>query len=242
MRDFLLGAYTDEQMQAMPTENVYWSLNRNKYSIVTGIVVQIVLGWLWLIASIVPGFALFNGTAGEVSAYSHLAWWFVIDYTCVCFGLWSLNFSLGYSTTEGVIEKNVGSTIAWVATYRFILCLAAASHIVHVVLSGLEFHNKTSTLARDYQWVLIVLISLLSLSVLLVLFIAYRAHVYLKNLKTAWKIDKIDMKLTLPQADEEQGVSPPAAAATVPAAQASRITTPLLAQLSTNKRIMHKLK
>lgn len=248
MQDYLLGALSEEQMNQLPTENVYWSLKRNMYSVLIGITIQICFGILWQLAAIVPGFALYNGVAGEVSAYTHLAWWFIIDYLCVCFGLCAVWFGLGYSNTQGMIEKNVSSTKAWLETYRFILALAGVAHIVHVVLTGIELNNNSSTLATQYKWVLIVLIVLLSASVLLVAWLIYRTQVYLQNLTTAMRTNRIDMSLSLGRNDEERGgdvedqQQQQPAALQPPTAAGSRITTPLLAQLQTNKRIVHKLK
>lgn len=243
-KDYIVGALTNEQMERLPIENVYWLLKRNQYSVLIGIAIQIGFYVLWQIAAIVPGFALFNGTAGQVSAYTHLAWWSVIEFLCICFGLCAVWFGLGYSTTQGgVIEKNVGSTQRWLQTYRFILALAGVAHIVHVVLSGIELHNNTSTLAMNYQWVLIVLIVLISISVLLVIWLIYRAHVYLKNLEAAMRrFEKpIDMTIFVPDAEQQQQQQPEPSAPPQDALN-SRITTPLLAQLQTNKRIVHKLK
>ena len=242
-KNYCCGPANAGDMSRWPVENVYWTLKQSQYSILIPIAIQMGLYVLWQIAAIVPGFALYNGTAGFLGAYSHLAWWSAIDFLCICFGLASVWFGLGYSTTTGKAEKNVTSSLMWLSTYAVILALSGAATIAHCVLSIIELSVNDSTLAKNYQWVLIVLITLLIVNLLLHIWLIIRALVYRRNLQNAMARtqDKVNMDVIEPVPDEEQAAGPQPSAPPMQDLNA-RITTPLLAQLQTNKRILHKLK
>lgn len=249
MADYILGARRDYEFERsnMSDQDVLLLLRTNQLSILIPVVLELCLTFLWILCSIVPGFALYNGDVSSASAYTHLGWWLIIEVVCIAVGLVTTYFGLSYSTTEGVIEKNVPTTLKWTYAYMFVLAVTLISHAIHAALAIVEVSNCTSTLCTGYKWVLICAIVGWCLWVLVNAWSIYRCTVYASNLSMAIAKDRIDMSVTLPTPKAPRGEE------TQAAPSASRITTPLLAQAMSggggaggagrNKHLLlHKLK
>ena len=249
MTDYILGARKDYEFDKsnLSDQDVALLLRRNQLSILIPVIVEICLTSLWILCAIVPGFALYNGDVSQVSAYTHLGWWLIIEFWCICIGLVTTWFGLSYSNTEGVIEKSVMPTLKWTYAYMFVLAVTLISHAIHAALAIVEVSNCTSTLCTGYKWVLICAIVGWCLWILVNAWTIYRCTVYAANLAMAIGKNRIDMKVTLPRSrkaeEEEYPRGANRADDTLVVPSASKITTPLLAQASGNKKLLlHKLK
>lgn len=156
-------------------------LKFNQAGIVTLQVIQLVLLVLWQIAAVVPGFARFDGAAGEVSAVSHLGWWSAIELFTLYIGGISVYFGLHYSR-NGRIQKGVVRMRSYLAFYMAVLVGAMLANVAHTVLCGLEIANCTSTLCTLQRGFLIALIALLVTLSLLEAWLIYRVAVYRTNM------------------------------------------------------------
>lgn len=247
-RDWIFLSREDYEFQKgmLSDQEILLLLKRNQMSILTAVFVEICFTILWILCSIVPGFALYNGDVNRINAYTHLGWWLIIELLCIVVGCISTFFSLGYSSVNGQIERNVGVTLKWMYVYCFFLALTGVSHVVHGILSIFERTHcdplTGSTLCKDYSWVLLTAICVWFVwGVAVNGWTILRATVYANNLNLAIRMGRIDMAISLPSKDKKEendynvvvdrdGSPPPGTTQAAPAAL--QINTPLLAQLN----------
>lgn len=204
-----------ESMKEMTDFEVTEILKLNSVGVLILIVAQIILRMLWELASIIPGFALYDGAPSTYSAYTHLGWWFIIDTLTLAIGLPSVYFALNYASDSGTLERGADRTITWLRVYGIVLAFAAIADVVHGGFSISEIFTCDSTLCAQYQWALILLIIVLFSRASLHIWNMYRVWVYRTHLKIALATERVDL-----------GLSPQTAGAT--AAAAAPIKTALL--------------
>lgn len=159
-------------------------LTLSQSGVVMIIAIQATLHILWCLCDLIPGFALFDGPVGAVSAYSHTAWWMSIDLITLLVGIGSIYFGLNYvAAPTNVVERGLGRNENWLIIYMMILGLDMISFIVHAVLSLFELAACQSTLCVGNQWVLIVFVVGLLLDTLLLGWGILRAYSLLTNLR-----------------------------------------------------------
>lgn len=234
---------------ALTKEDVVELLRLNQTGLISVLVVQSLIMVLWLGADIIPGFVLYNGASGNLSAYTHGFWWRVIELISILIGSASTYFGLDYLGDPGTITRSVARTEQWLVVYIVVLVIAIVSHMIHAILTIFEYANCDSTLCTAHEWVMIMLIFFLILSAVISAWQITRAYTFRENLKQAHALSAIDMNLS-ESAESEQ---PAAAAATTtgpnamirhhmkftPAAAAPPIavsnTTPLLMAMTKNR-------
>jgi len=184
--------FDPEMGNALITEEVYVLLKQNQTGIDSLILMQLLLLVLWMITTLVPGFALYDGPPGEVSAVSHISWWAAIEIIIIYIGAKATTFGLHYSR-DGQIEKGADRSLSYLWFYRFVLFIGAAANVTHGVLSILELSACNTTFCTNHQGFLIAFVAGLFLLVLIEAWQVYRTTAYMTNLKYSLAFDKNDV-------------------------------------------------
>jgi len=116
------------------------------------------LAGVWQMFAVVPGFALYDGAAGSVSAYTHYGWWSIIDGATIVWGIASLYFGINYVPSQRLVERGISRNITWLLVYIIVLGVNGISHLTHFVLSLFERVHCDSTLCINNGGVLIAFI------------------------------------------------------------------------------------
>lgn len=193
--------------RTLSDRQVMMLLKMNQFGVLTIVVMQSIIFCLWLLALMIPGFALYDGAAGCVSAYTHGGFWLVIEFNILLIGVTSTYFGLNYSTSTRTVEKGVHRVAQWITLYMVALVFGIISHLLHASLTLVEVSTCTSTLCSSYYWVMICLIVFLFVSAFLSLWQIVRACVFQNNLCYALASDKIDTTLDLStpsEADDDE--------------------------------------
>jgi hypothetical protein len=164
---------------------VHILLKKNQVGLLTFIAFELIIDALWALANIVPGFALFDGQAGQISAYTHSGWWLSIEMIVLAMGIASTYFALHYATDEGKLELSVSRTDIWLTAYQIVLFLGFCSLLVQTVLTFFELNPCTSTLCTQYYWCLIVVIVFLIVLAMMEIWMILRARVFQLNMRHA---------------------------------------------------------
>lgn len=208
-------------------------LKYNQTGVVTIIFLALIVLVLWSIASIVPGFARFDGAAGETSAISHIGWWIAIEIFVLVVGAMSTFFGLHY-TKEGAIEKGVGRVRSFLTFYIFVLAIAIAANITHLVLSGLELSNCTSTLCTSQKGFLIALLVILAVLAFLEGWQIYRVVTYSNNLFNSLGNGK--GSYTIKESDPLESLNAPVRINMTNYGVLPQVQTPLLQKIATENK------
>lgn len=187
---------------------------------------------LWSLATIVPGFNLFDGTAGTYSAYTHTGWWLMIDYVVSAMGIASVLFGLNYAAEVGVLELGAERMITWLQSYMIVLAFGIVAHLIHVGFTLSEISNCTSTLCVQQYWCLVVLIVVLFVSVFLLGWLIVRVYAFMNNLKLAMAFGRVNMTLMTFATHDEEKPTPD-----VPATTTVTNTTPLITPQGAGARV-----
>jgi lysylphosphatidylglycerol synthetase-like protein (DUF2156 family) len=155
-------------------------LRWNQAGIVTAILVQVLLVMVVLAGALVPGFALFDGAAGEVSARSHIVW-MIAEVAAIFVGAMSIYFGLNY-TSDGTIEKNVSRVRTFLTFYIVVLVIAFLANGTHTVLTFIEGANCTSTLCVSHYAFWITLVIVLIVLAIVEAWLVYRVYTYSQHL------------------------------------------------------------
>ncbi len=172
-------------------------LKMNQMGVLTILAIQCIIFGLWLLALMIPGFALYDGAAGSTSAYTHAGFWLVLEFVVLLVGSVATYFGLNYSTTTRTIEKGVHRVAQWITLYMVALLFGFCAHILHASLTLVEVSSCTSTLCSSYYWVIVCLVVFLFVDAFLSLWQIMRARVFQNNLCYALASDKIDTTLDL---------------------------------------------
>jgi hypothetical protein len=234
----------------MSQEQITLLLKRNQQAVIALLIAQLSLDVLWVLATLVPGFALYDGAVGSVSAYTHVGWWLVIELLVLLCGSVATYFGLHYSTTDRRVEKGVAPTSNWLTLYLFVLFIGFCSHVVHDALTWVEVAGCTSTLCRNYYWAHVCTGVLLILLAIVTVLLMWRARIYQNTLDFAM-LNGVDMTVG-------GGPGGPAGSAATTAGGAEDVengngaktvnsaATPLLAAVSSRHgaatKIFHKFK
>jgi len=202
----------------MSTEQIVTALRRRKAGCATVLIMQGVLVCIWCLAHLVPGFVLFDGAPGVISAYTHSAWWLALELIIMWVGWASLDFGLYYNDGfyiakhKGRVDKSGAATYQWLDTYRWLCVIGCVSHCVHFFLTLFESNatgDARSTLFRDYLWCYIALCILLAFAAILSAWQVTRAAAYRSDLYCALtggkETDALVLYLasTTPEGDEQ---------------------------------------
>lgn len=178
--------FTRNQMDVGVTNKAIFDLLRYNQS---GILVLVFLGAAivatWLVFSVVPGFALFDGASSEISAVSHIGWWVPIEVITLVVGGVSVFLSFQYNSDER-IEASITRLRGWLVFYIVVLALAIVANMVHLALSAVELSNCTSTLCTTNKAFLVVLLVFLVVLAFLEAWAIYRVVTFSTNLKYAF--------------------------------------------------------
>jgi DNA-binding beta-propeller fold protein YncE len=201
-----------EDFQELQEDQVLLLLKYNQTSIETLYSIQCLAFILWLAATMIPGFSLFDGLAGSTSAYTHAGFWAIIEFVTIWIGGRSTTFILGYSTTTGKIEKGVGSAIQWCTFYMIVLGLGFAGNIVHSAFVFAEISGcggvSASTLCTSYYWVLVFLSVFLLVLAVLKFWTGIRVRTYQNNLYYALGSGKLDTATSLSDENDVETAAP----------------------------------
>ncbi len=202
-------------------------IRMSQVGLVTTQVFQLLVLGLWCMATMVPGFVLFDGTAGVISAFTHAGWWLFIEIVVLFVGAMAVYFGIFYNDGtyniqfKGRIDKSGVATLQWLNSYRWLCVMSTVSHGTHFILTWFEFGDKSSTLYRSYYWCFISLLALLFIDMALAAWQVSRAAVYYSNLYYMLNNGANDgamalfMTTTGTTHDEDDDVPPPAPQAPV---------------------------
>ena len=218
----------EEEIATLSMKDAALLLQRNTWAVNTIHYLLVIVFVLWLLATGIPGFNLYDGVPGSTNAYTHSMWWLVIQFVVVLMGQSALKFNLHYVSGKG-IEKGIGDTIITVSWYQTFLVLGVVAHVFHIVFMGLEAHSCSSTLCNVYSWAFWTTLALLCVHPFLQLWQVYRVSVYKANLIAATKLGRIDYDVIDDSNDEEEGILP----------SNSMITTPALRKFREKKKTRH---
>jgi hypothetical protein len=153
--------------------------------------IQVALHLVWIMLDLVPGFALYDGPVGSVSAYTHTGWWLAIDTVVIVVGAVSVYFGLNYVPGDNVVERGLARNENWIVMYMVFLAIGMVSLLVHAILSLFEVSSCNSTLCINSQWVLIAFIVGLFVDACVLgwgIFRAYAFQTTLKNVLVKWNV------------------------------------------------------
>jgi len=200
--------FNPEEGNSLTTREIFDLLKSNQTGINVVVWFQRLVLMLWLLTSLVPGFCLFDGAPGAVSAVSHIGWWAAIEVFVLGVGATSTYFGLHY-TQDGVIEKGVDRTLTYLWFYQIVLVLGIIGHIVHDVLAWIEYSQCTSTLCTTQGGFLLTLcIALIVLIIVLMWTAVVLVPGYRRNLKYSLAYGNNDMTLLTPDHDRPSYVQP----------------------------------
>lgn len=203
-----MADFDPEMGNSLSTKEVFVLLKNNQVGINVAVLIQVGVAVMWMLTSLVPGFALFDGAPGEASAVSHIGWWAAIEVVIIYIGSQSTTFSLHYNK-QGQIEKGVDRAMTYLWFYQSALFLGAAAHIVHVVLALIESTNCTSTLCSSGNGFLVALIVFLFILIIMLLWLAlWLVPGYRRNLKYSLAFGKNDMVMMTPHHDRPGRMEP----------------------------------
>lgn len=182
----------------MTTAEALLVVRRNQMGILFYNTLSLLFLSLWSIADIIPGFSLYDGTAGVISSYCRTCWWIWIEWIVLLIVYGTTYFGLVYSMESGTVEKGVPNTTKWCTFAVFCVILGWASNAILIgLLFNENFNGCNSTLCSLNQWALITLISFLfAMAIIVKPLIVYRIIVYRINLDHVLAAGKIDMTLT----------------------------------------------
>jgi hypothetical protein len=188
-QDFGLGcadvcglAREPEEVAAMGDDAAVTLLVLNQTGLVIVIGIQMALASVWIMLGLVPGFTLYDGAAGVVSAYTHAGWWELIDGATIVFGLCSIWFGINYVPSQRLVERGIARNLTWLLFYMILLGVNTLSHILHLSFSANEAAHCDSTLCVNNGTVLYVFIAGLAMEALLNIWAIVEAHKYRTNL------------------------------------------------------------
>lgn len=226
-------------------------LKYNQVGLTTVLVLHAVAHFLWELATYVPGFTLYDGSAA-VNANTHAAWWLAIDFVVAWAGIMSPWFTLHY-TREGVVEKGLPRTHEYLMAYVVLSVLGGVTLLVHWALTWGELTTCDSTLCAQYKWCFVGVLVFLIVDAFLLFWSTTRALTYYYNLKRALLAGKLDLSFnnasdsyvpvpSAPGADYDSPPDPSTAPkdGTAPQTVLNKLTPLLQARLNNNaKRIQH---
>jgi hypothetical protein len=200
----------DNNPSSLTEEQVYVLLTLNRMGFTTGLVIQILLFLLWSLCVIIPGFALYDGNTGTVSAYTHLGWWQIIEAVVLFIAVRVTLFGLSYSPREGIIEKGVARTRDWITFYKVALVFSSVSHLTHLILTLLEktAGQCSGTFCKYYEWAFWIFFVYLAVSIVLNGWMFFRIMTFSNNLALALAYNKVDMTMSNTVTDKNTA-SPP---------------------------------
>jgi len=188
--------------QQLPLPDVLYLLKRNEMGINIMQSILVIAFVLWLLATGIPGFNLYDGAANTLNAYTHSMWWLVIQFIVIYIGASVTKYGLHYSISDRVVEKGVADAIIRMDFYMYLLGIGGVAHILHVVFMGIELNSCTSSLCAHYTWAFYVTLVILAIHPFVHGWQIYRVMVYKANLNSAIKYDKISFDV-LGVPDEE---------------------------------------
>lgn len=200
----------DPDAQALDDSDVAEIVKLSSVGVLMLVIAQIITRLLWELASIIPGFALFDGAPSTYSAYTHLGWWLNIDTLTYAIGLPSVYFALNYASENGALERGADRTLSWLRAYMFTLVFAMVGDVVHAGFSVSEAVTCDSTLCTQNQWALILLIVILFVRAILHGWNIYRVYVFRSNLSYALAFQRIDLGLSTKSATTDLSTGKPA--------------------------------
>jgi hypothetical protein len=188
---------------ALTSEEVVEILKLNQSGVIWVVSFQVVLLALWLLATIVPGFALYDGTS--TFAYSHAAWWILVEVIVILTGAVATYFGMRHHSTKKVLERGVFNSISWINTYIAILALGAVAHLVHIISCWMEFSSGTSTLYTKFSWCFWIFLAGLHVELVLCLWGITRAKLFQTTLKFALGENLLNLSIILFESPKEEG-------------------------------------
>ena len=173
-----------ETVGAMNNWQATTLLTLSQTGVSTIVAIEVALHLVWIMLDLVPGFALYDGPAGSISAYTHTGWWMLIDVIVIVVGAVSVYFGLSYVPAENVVERGLARNENWIIMYMMMLGLGMISLILHGILSIFEVASCNSTLCMQNKTVLIVFIVGLFIDAFVLGWGILRAYTFQTTLKT----------------------------------------------------------
>lgn len=182
-------------------------LKRNSMSIDIVQLLLSIIFVLWLLATGIPGFNLYDGAPGRASAYSHSMYWAAFQFIILIIGAYSTRFPLHYvgfesGTGQKRVEKGVEPVLTILKFYGFTLALGALAFIAHAILTFIELDVCDSTLCSNFKWGFIMTLVFLCVHPFVHALQIYFVYRFYKNLEWALAYDKVPFEFNM-VVDEE---------------------------------------
>ncbi len=205
----LIAGYSVSDMKKLSMEDVSNVLYHNRISILVGVFMEVALVSLWLLASMVTAFVMYDGDAGQVSAFTHASFWYILAYWTSILGGAATGFSpvSHDASTRGkrtIYELNLTSMDSYLSFYAIMIGISFTAQAFHAGFTIAELSNRTSTLALQYMWLGGIFCAGLGLLCILYLWQLLRVLTYRNNLASAAAAGRIDLKISYDDEDNEK--------------------------------------
>ncbi len=180
------GTREKSKFQSLTVEQTYFVLLWNQTSIDTLIFIQAIFFAVWQMLSLIPGFALYNGTAGPANAVTHFGWWSLIEFLVILVGFRSTMFQLSVPGNVNKLEFPARQAAEYNNFYLFVLLIGLISNAVQFGLIINELAYGSGQLASEYLGFGIYFCCQIGVvAFFLYPWIAFRVWVYVQHLKLA---------------------------------------------------------
>jgi hypothetical protein len=168
----------------------------NLLGIDTLVFIQSLLFSIWLLFSLIQGYALYDGNPGP-STVSNIALWAVIQFIVLQLGARATGFKLNLSSDMTILELSISNTRKFLVFYIVMLCIAVVALIIQAALLIAQMVSGSGTLATTnpvFGWVFLgVLVCMMVINV----FLAVRAAIYRANVSMANALDQTGLLFAL---------------------------------------------
>lgn len=144
------GVKDKSRFQNLSTEQIYCILLWNQTGINTLVWIQAIFFAVWQMLAMIPGFALYNGSAGPANAVTHFGWWSLIEFFVILVGILSTTFQLSVPGNVNKLEFPARQASEYCQFYLFVLIIGFISYGVQFGLTINELAYGSGQLASDY--------------------------------------------------------------------------------------------
>jgi hypothetical protein len=170
--------------ERLPTEVIFTVLYSNAVSVVVGVAMQATILAIWLMFSLVPGFALYDGAQVTFQPVSNIGWWAVIELFTIIIGCFATGYRLSLPHQPNRLEFSVTAMCEFIIFYWVVLAVDIIANSIHMAMEITEISYCTSTLCvQQWGFLLGFIIMLGVLAFVVDVWLVVRSVVYYKNLQ-----------------------------------------------------------
>jgi hypothetical protein len=150
---------------------------------------------LWLLATGIPGFNLYDGTSSG-PYYTHSMWWIAFQFIILIIGAYSTRFPLHYvgfekGTGQKHVEKGVEPVLTVLLFYMYVLGCGLVAFVTHAAFTFMELNVCNGKLCTEFKWALIMTLVFLCIHPFVHALQIYFVYRYRASLKWALTYDKV---------------------------------------------------